>query len=181
LDEAEKELRAACDRTDAKLRYAAVHLEELQATERRGSDFDRSHQEAFLFQLSGVRDAFFQECNLRHDCGLDPEKVRRNSLEEKLRASGKEAPSLKHLAEVEARLGGWFSQMQAMRHHSTHLTSVPRKFHVGGPSDGLVFLQDPKTGAVVEEDYVVVFRKWLDEMRQLIVRLRELDRPQETR
>ena len=79
---------------DAKLRYAAVHLEELQATERRGSDFDRSHQEAFLFQLSGVRDAFFQECNLRHDCGLDPEKVRRNSLEEKLRASGKEAPSL---------------------------------------------------------------------------------------
>jgi len=55
-----KEIKNVQERTNAKLRYARLHLEELRSYRRKGSgdDFERSHQEAFLFHLFGTRDAF---------------------------------------------------------------------------------------------------------------------------
>jgi hypothetical protein len=61
LDKTAKSLQA---RTDAKLRYAKIHLDELAALPiRNGGDFDRAHQESFLFHLFGARDAFLAELN----------------------------------------------------------------------------------------------------------------------
>ncbi|HXQ35194.1 MAG TPA: hypothetical protein VN843_14355 [Anaerolineales bacterium] len=45
-----KELENLRSRADAKIRYAQVHLDELKAINRLGGDdFDRAHQESFLY------------------------------------------------------------------------------------------------------------------------------------
>jgi hypothetical protein len=47
------------ERTDAKLRYATVHLDELKARSEpwNGDDWERAHYESFFFHLFGARDA----------------------------------------------------------------------------------------------------------------------------
>ena len=48
-------IKALQERTGAKLRYAGVHLDELEAMpSRRGDNFERAHQESFLYHLLGV-------------------------------------------------------------------------------------------------------------------------------
>lgn len=61
-----KEITNTKERTNAKLRYARIHLNELRLYQRKGSgdDFERSHQESFFFHLFGALDAFLQELNL---------------------------------------------------------------------------------------------------------------------
>jgi len=142
-----KDIENAQSRTDAKLRYAALHLEELQAHGRKGSgdDFERSHQEAFLYQLFGVRDAFLQEINLYYSCGLSLHEVRLNRLRKSLRERGKDSPELEAITEIENDRGSWLNVAKEMRDHSTHRRSIPRVFHVGGDDDGKVALQDPRT------------------------------------
>ncbi len=50
------------ERTNAKLRYARVHLDELKAQgPPNGGDFDHAHQKSFLFHLLGTADAFLAE------------------------------------------------------------------------------------------------------------------------
>ena len=52
-----KESKSFQDRTAAKLRYAKVHLDELAALKSLcGDDFDRAHQESYLFHLLGAHD-----------------------------------------------------------------------------------------------------------------------------
>ena len=52
------------ERSNAKLRYAAVHLDELKSIEQLGGDdYDRAHQESFLYHLMGAKDAFLIELN----------------------------------------------------------------------------------------------------------------------
>ena len=64
-EEALKPLRV---RVDSKLRFAEIHLEELRELEAKtplgGSDFDRAHQESFLFHLFSAKDAFLIELNI---------------------------------------------------------------------------------------------------------------------
>jgi hypothetical protein len=74
-------------RTDAKLRYAKIHLDELAALPiRNGDDFDRAHQESFLFHLFGVRDAFLAELNHYYRCGLPQHDLTVGKLRNVLKA-----------------------------------------------------------------------------------------------
>ena len=60
-----------------------------------------------------------------------------------------------------------------MRHHSTHVRGVPRVFNLGGvKNDGEVWLKNPVSGEVIEEDYPGVFKKWHEETSGIIARLR---------
>jgi len=75
------ELNAARERTDARLRYCRIHLDELKryrGTARAdGSDWECAHQESFLFHLFGVRDALLREIdrtsafNILHICDFE--------------------------------------------------------------------------------------------------------------
>jgi len=168
----EQQYKAAQDRTEAKLRYAVVHLEELRGSERRGDDFERAHQESFLFHLIGARDAYLQELNLFHGRGLHLEDVSRWKLEKALRDKGTQSKALEKLTELENDLESWLSRAKEMRDHSTHRHSVPRLYHVGGEKHGEVFLTDTRSGNSVEQDYLRMFEQWVIEMRSLIEELR---------
>jgi hypothetical protein len=170
----QQELDAARSRTDAKLRYAAVHLDELRRIERRGDEFDRAHQESFLFHLHGTRDAFLQELNVYYGCGLPLNEVTRGKLDKALQDTGKRSRALDHLVSLESDPNSWINCAKEMRDHSTHRHSVPRLYHVGGERDGEVFLTDTRSGKPVEEDYLKLFETWLVSMTELTEELRKL-------
>ena len=132
-------IRALQDRTDAKLRYAAVHLDELSAMpSRRGDDFDRAHQESFLYHLLGVGDAFLAELNAYYEGGLPGTGVTPGKLREALGQKNRSSPEIGELFGLEKDPGSWLDQAKEMRDHSTHVAGVPRTFHVGGEDDGVV-------------------------------------------
>jgi hypothetical protein len=148
------DLNAARERTDAKLRYADVHITELKLIRRDGSDFDAAHQESFLFHLFGVRDALLQEINIFHSCGLAIEKVTRRQLENVFTNTGLTSPALDALIELEDDPNSWLSGAAEMRHQSTHRRSVPRTYYKGGADDGAVHLHDTRIGQEIKVDYV---------------------------
>ena len=140
-------LNAARQRTNAKLRYASIHLDELRL--RRmvcGSlvgDWERAHQESFLYHLLGVRDALLQEINLFHDCGLMPEHVRKQDLLEKLAKMNGHSQALSTLTRLEGMKSSWISIASRMRNTFTHQKGVPRMILVDGERGDPVFLRDP--------------------------------------
>jgi hypothetical protein len=169
-DQAAKNLQ---ERTDAKLRFAKVHLSELQALESvRGDDFERAHQESFLYQLLGARDAFLAEINYYYDAGA-PDGASMGDIYRALKKRNVGSSELAKLYGLEKDDGSWFSKAKRMRDHSTHKSNVPRTFYAGGDEDGRVKLHDPKTGALSDHHYVDEFDCWLDAMVRLVAELRE--------
>jgi len=166
------ELNAARERTDAKLRYAGVHLDELQMIRRGGSDFDAAHEESFMFHLFGVRDALLQEINIFHSCGLPIDKITLQRLQKALSDANTSSPALDALSALEKDPNSWLKSLGEMRHHSTHRRNVPRLYHLGGENDGKVFLTDTGRGDIIEEDFVTLFDKWFRKMKKLVEDLR---------
>lgn len=177
MTRSQEALQAARDRTDAKLRYAAVHLEELRADARRGGDFDRAHQESFLFHLFGARDAFLQELNVERSCGLTLDQVTRGSMVKWMKKHGQRCDALERLAAIEDDERSWLNAMKEMRDHSTHRHAVARNFQLGGGDALRVTLKHPRTGKLQDQEYMDQFATWMESMKVLIHELRELERP----
>jgi len=162
----------ARNRTEAKLRYAGVHLTELVGTRRAGSDFDVAHQESFLFHLFGVRDSLLQEINIAHSCEIPIEKVSRPRIEKALNACESSSPALDEIRVLEDDPDSWLSCAAEMRHHSAHRTDVSRTYYKGGANNGAVHLHDVRIGQEINVDFVDLFGQWLDNMGQLVERVR---------
>jgi len=171
--ESQQQYSAAKSRTDAKLRYAIVHLEELCNRERRGDDFDRAHQESFLFHLFGVRDAYLQELNLFHGCGIETANVTKWTLEQELKNKGMQSAALARLSQVEDDQESWLGCAKEMRNHSMHRDNIPRIHYLGGEHHGEQHLTDTRSACVIKKDYPRLFEQWVNEMRSLIQELRD--------
>lgn len=160
-------------RTDAKLRYAKVHLDELAAlTSHGGDDFDRAHQESFLFHLHGTRDAFLIELNHYYSLGLSIKDISIGNLRIALKRRGINSPELSELYELQQDDDSWYSQIKDMRDSSVHNQGVPRAFYMGGEDDGMVKLKNPRTGVLTNDHFIDVFQEWIEQMRVLIEKLR---------
>jgi uncharacterized protein DUF6586 len=169
----EKTIQNLRARADAKLCYAEIHLDELKAIGRLGgSEFDRAHQESFLFHLMGAKDAFLIELNSYYKGGLPENDLTAGKLRDALKAQGKVSEELVHLYRLENRKNSWLFHAKEMRGHSTHVAGVSRAFHMGGPADGQVWLKNPKTGKSIERHFVDEFNDWVSKMRDLLERLR---------
>jgi hypothetical protein len=170
------ELHAARERTEAKAKYAAVHLTELKvfrAVERaQGTDWERAHQESFLHHLLGVRDALLQELNLFHACGIRMDQVRKADLRDRLEKLGKPSPGLDILTALEDDSKSWLSVAGRLRHFSTHQKNVPQLYHQGGDRREMIFLKDPLDGMFIEKDYVELFADWLESANSLVTDVR---------
>jgi hypothetical protein len=168
------ELENLRSRTDAKIRYAQVHLDELKAIHRLGGDdFDRAHQEAFLYHLLGAKEAFLIELNTYYSGGLSSDGLTAGKLREALKEKGKVSKELAELYSLENDPSSWLSFAKNMRDYSTHISGAARDFHLGGPEDGQVWLRNPKTGQSIERHFVDEFGDWLVNMKELLERLRE--------
>ncbi|MEN6368650.1 MAG: hypothetical protein ABFD77_03005 [Thermotogota bacterium] len=165
---ASQEPAAARERTDSKLRYAAVHLEELRAMQRRGSDPERAHQESYLFHLLGVPDALLQEMNAQYALGLTQRRVSVSSIATELHAAGRTSGALTHMLAVERDPKSWLNCAKDMRNHVTHRASVPRHFYQGGPRHNQASLVDTRTNKEIDQDYLVLYDGWFSDMNAFV-------------
>ena len=162
------------ERTDAKLRYARVHLDELKTQgPPSGDDFDRAHQESFLFHLLGTRDAFLAELNHYYQAGLVPDTLSPGQIRNALREQGITSSELRTLYELEQDESSWYCKAKDMRDHSTHVQGVPRAYFLGGEDHQKVKLKNPRTGVLTERHFILEFDDWLHEMETLIHSLRK--------
>jgi len=169
-----KELANIRARTDQKLAYARVHLDELLKRGRSNGDvFDRAHHESFLYHLFGAKDSFLQELNTYYSFGLPQNGVTSNNLKQKADSKGIDCKELTALTELEGDANSWMSHAKDMRHHSTHVGGVPRTFFAGGEEDGQVWLKNPKTGVEIEIDSLKAIELWFVNMQDLLEELRQ--------
>jgi len=170
------QLNAARERTDAKLQYAAVHLDELQQRRRLaradGSPWERAHQESFLFHLLGTRDALLQEINIFHSCGLPMKQVAIGSISQRLVRSGVVSKALRTLMRMEGLRSSWLSVAKRLRHRSTHQKGIPHQFVMDSKRDDPVYLRDPGTGELIEVDFIELFAQWHEKATKLVENLR---------
>ena len=155
------------------MRFAKVHLEELDAlSSHGGDDFDRAHQESFLYHLLGAKDAFLQELNIYYSCGVDPSLVSPGKLQNEIKKKGKPSSELAELHMLEKEENSWLFHAKEMRDHSTHISSVPRGYHMGGENSGKVFLRNPVTNEEIQTHFVTEFGQWQINMEELLEKLR---------
>ena len=163
------------ERTEAKLRYAQVHLAELRScSSGRGDDFERAHLEAVLNQLLGAYDALLGELNVDLGCAREPDDVSLGKLRESLRSQGRSSSVLRRLHEMQQDQQSWFRHLQDLRHASTHRRGVPLAFHLGGPKDRKVSFKHPATREEQPEPAIETLTDWLQKMRALIDECRDL-------
>jgi hypothetical protein len=160
-------------RTNAKLKYAKLHLEELEKNWIPGSDFERAHQESFLFHLIGALDSFYQELNEYYELRIELSKVTLKTLNKELRKKGIESIALNEIKRLSDDADSWLSQAMEIRNHGTHRSNVPRIFYQGGPQHGKMCLRNPKTGGEIEKDCKELMYEWLEKMVKMILRFRQ--------
>ncbi len=162
-------------RTDAKLRYARLHITELRECQEagRGHDFERAHQEAFFAQLFGAYAALFQELNEDLACSLKPESISLGQLRNAMKAKGPVSPKLTELYNLEQAPTTWLAQAKTMRDHVTHVAGIPLVFYQGGPNHGTASFRHPQTLTELPGDYWNHLELWVNEMESLVARMRK--------
>jgi hypothetical protein len=161
-------------RTDAKIRYARLHLMELRNCDiaGRGHDFERAHQESFFAQLFGAYAALLQELNEDLGCGLDPESVPLGKMRVAMNAKGPVSEKITALYKLEQDDTTWFSHAKNMRDHTSHISGIPLGMHANGPNAGMVTFKNPKTQVEIPGEYFDNLDKWITEIESLIKRMR---------
>lgn len=149
-------------RTDQKLRFARIQLEELRNHPSRntGDDFGRSHHESVLFHMYGALDAFLQELNIYCNCGVALEKVSRKNLSHHLTKHGRQSKILSELTTIETVPGSALSTAKEFRHYATHRGGLPMQHYFNGPSN----LVHPITREEIQLDSIAVLEGWLNEV-----------------
>lgn len=161
-------------RTDAKIRYAQLHLKELRECDEpgRGHDFERAHQEAFFAQLFGAYAALLQELNEDLACGLSPDRVTLGKMRNAMKDKGPVSPKLTELYLLEQDPTSWLALAKTMRNHVTHVAGIPLSSYAGGPKDGVTSFLHPKNLSEIPGDCFDNLESWLNEMNAQIMRIR---------
>lgn len=170
----EHTLKGLRERVDAKLRFAQIHLVELKGLSYiSGDDFDRAHQESFLYHLLSAKDAFLMELNAYYNVKLSENNITAGKLRKEIIRVGKSSEELNELFLLETDKETWLYHAKAMRDHSMHISGVPRSYYEGGEMHQQVHLKNPKSGHLIEIHFVEVFSDWLKNMEILLDRLRK--------
>ena len=162
-------------RTEQKLRFARLHLDELASRPSgQGDDFERAHYEAALAQLLGAYEAFLGELNVALGCNRKPGDVSLGKLRESLKGQGRSSHVLRRLYDLQQDERSRFRHLQDLRHASIHRRGVPLAFHLGGPKHRRVSFKHPATLDEQDTPADETLREWLKSMRRLIDEAREL-------
>lgn len=161
-------------RTGSKLRFARIHLEEITSRHEIGSgdDFERAHEESFLFHLIGAKDSFLQEVNAAYKLELPIKQVKETNLQKALKEKTISSPALTTIVELEKEKNSWLALAIELRHQGTHRSNIPRHFYKGGEYNGKVFFTNLLTAQQMETDIPEFLRQSLNNMAELLQQLR---------
>jgi hypothetical protein len=162
-------------RTDLKLKFASVHLEEITSRHELGSGdaFERAHEESFLFHLIGAKDSFLQELNAAYKLGLRIKQVKETSLQKALKKKRLSCSALDTIVKLKKDKTSWLAIAIELRHQGTHRSNIPKHFYIGGEYNGKVFFTNPLTAQQMETDIPGFFRQCLNNMEELLQQLRD--------
>lgn len=158
-------------RTEQKLRYADLHLRELeQMPPGRGHDFERAHLEAVFAQLVGAYDALLLEINNILRCGLEAKDISLGKLLKSLKEKERSSTTLRNLNDLLRDEGSWLHHLVCLRNAAIHRVGIPMGFNA---DDGKTVFRHPETLEDFPDDATVTLSEWLLKMRSLTNDLRK--------
>jgi hypothetical protein len=167
---------ASGDRTDRKLLFAELTLNEIMNSQQFGSadNFERAHEESYFYHIVGVKDSFLQEINEAYRLGLLPKQVKERALAEQLNANNLHSTELDEIINLKCDSTSWLAIAIRLRNHGTHRADIPKLFNleVGSKTSSTCYFLDPMTKQPLKTDIPTFMKQCLNETKTLVNRLR---------
>ena len=168
-------------RTEQKIRYAQIHLEELSTYPNATSndEWENAHQESCFFHLAGAVEALLHEINDGYSLGLGLTKVTWKTVSDKLRQSNQSSPALDHLTQLRKDPTSWLALLFEWRNHGAHRLRIGKVVSLS--TSRLIDNQfkDPRSGKPADVysglGCLDVLKHLVKDVRDLIDYSRELD------
>ncbi len=137
-------------RTDQKLQYAAIHIDELENYPNATSNdaWENAHQESCFYHLAGAVDALLHEINDAYSLGLDTTQVSWRLVEERLGKTEQTSRAFAHCVQLKQQEGSWLNLLFEWRHHGAHRGRVAKIVHASTHRRVDNQFKDPRTGVV---------------------------------
>jgi hypothetical protein len=163
-------------RTDDKLDYAEIHLEEIVSRPQVGiaDQFERAHEESVLFHVVGAKDAFLQETSAAYGLGLRKNQIKEKTLEQRLKSKGLRCSALTRLQKFQSRKNSWLADAIELRNQGMHRASISRMFDEGGPQRGRVFFRSPRKRTYLDKPIPEFLGDCISRIRRLLSRYRTM-------
>lgn len=166
------------DRTDSKLRFANLLLNELLTSGHLGSgdDYEISYEESCLYHIIGAKDAFLQELNLAYNLNLSLKLVSERNIQNKLKDRSGNYESFNVLKNLEDDSESWLAMIIEYRNHGTHRDRIPRSIYVKMNISRESSFNFPPIadGKPLDQNIPDYLKSSIENMRDLIQELREL-------
>jgi hypothetical protein len=107
-----------------------------------------------------------------NDAKLPETDLTAGKLRNAIITKGKKSVKLEELFTLENQENSWLFHAKAIRDYSTHISNVPRAYHIGGIKHLQVYLKNPKNDKKIERHFVDEFTDWLASMNTLLDKLR---------
>jgi len=165
-------------RTDAKLSYARLHLNELREYSNLGhaDNWERAHTESILFHLVGVKDAFLHEINFAYSLDVDVDQINERRLAFELKKRRRPSIALERICDLRNDGRSWLYRLVELRNQGSHRFHIHRtiKIGVGGATGRLTRLRDPRSDMEIEKDPLELLQEFCDKMEELVTEMRKL-------
>lgn len=165
------------DRTEQKLQYAAIHIQELQgyANAESNDDWENAHQESCFFHLAGAVDSLLHEVNDAYSLGLELTEVGWRRVSQELQSTGQHSSTFSHSRALREEEGSWLDLLFEWRNHGAHRRHCGKVVWIGRPNQ----FKDPRTGEVPaafpEAGCQQVLEELVQKVRDLVDHCRSTD------
>ena len=165
------------DRTEQTLRYASIHIQELQSYENAESndDWKNAHQESCFFHLAGAMDYLLHEVNDAYSLGLERTEVGWRRVKQALQSAGQHSRAFSHLRTIGEEKGSWLDLLFEWRKHGAHRRHCGKVVWIGRANQ----FKNPRTSnlpaAFLEAGCQQVLEELVQKVRDLVDHCRSTD------
>lgn len=110
------------ERTNQKLGYAKIHLEEIKnySNSTSNDEWENAHQESFFYQLTGAVESILHEINYGYSLGLALHQVTWKTVKDNLTNSTQTSSGFDLITNLRNDSSSWLSQLFVWRNYGTH-------------------------------------------------------------
>lgn len=162
-------------RTNQKLNFARIHMDALAASHQSTGWSKHAEIESFnesvLFHLASAYASFLREVAERYR--FDPAKVSRLAdLKKLIEAAGVESPELVELESLQFNESSWLNNLLGAYGACWQAANTADQPSDGSKSISEIHVVQINPNHAEDQEILAEYRRWLDQFRQLIERLR---------
>ncbi|MCL6259816.1 hypothetical protein M3O96_12000 [Aquiflexum sp. TKW24L] len=155
--------------TDSKLRYSQLYLDEIKNPKIAGSEYEKAHQESFLFHLNGVVDAFLAELNEIYGLGIKEKNLNIDTIKAAKSDSKKVIKEGKKLGKLMGKKN-WLYELKSFNPYIIPAIKKTKKTKAD-KDEASNFVE--QVSPIPSNPVLDKFEEWQAKMRKLIPDLRE--------